>query len=80
MITVDGIIEMLAEAFNIESSDLTVDSKRDDIEEWDSMGMLMLMAELDERFEIVLEEEELAELACVQDVVDLIRAKGKLAA
>lgn len=80
MATEKEIIEMIAEAFSIDPSSLTAESSRDDIEEWDSMGMLMLMAELDERYEMVVEEDVLAELERVADIIALIQAKGDVAA
>ncbi len=72
MATEHEIIDIVATAFNVEATTLTLASSRDDVEEWDSMGMLMLMAELDEHYELVLDEEVLAEFQTVQDIVTTV--------
>ncbi|MEM1433788.1 MAG: acyl carrier protein [Pseudomonadota bacterium] len=80
MATEQEIIEVVAEAFSVDASDLTPESSRDDVEDWDSMGMLMLMAEFDERYGLVVEEETLAELHTVADIIKLVQTKGDVAA
>ena len=80
MATEQEIIAMVAEAFSVEAADLTAESSRDEVEEWDSMGMLMLMAEFDERYGLVVEEKVLAELETVADIIRLVQTKGKVAA
>jgi acyl carrier protein len=42
------------------------------------MGALSLMAELDERFNIELTAEASRAMACVADVIDLLRLHGAL--
>ncbi|MEM9742727.1 MAG: acyl carrier protein [Pseudomonadota bacterium] len=74
------IIDMVAQAFGLEPGTLTPESGREEIDEWDSMGMLMLMAELDERYDLIVEEEVLAGLETVADIVKLVRAQGDVAA
>ena len=80
MATEQEIIAMVAEAFSVEAADLTAESSRDEVEEWDSMGMLMLMAEFDERYGLVVEEKVLAELETVADIIRLVQTKGNVAA
>lgn len=66
-------IKWIAELFEEEPDQITEQSTRDDLEYWDSMGMLSLMAELDSEFNIVLEEEQLSELSSVGDLIVLMR-------
>jgi len=66
-------IKWIAELFEEEPDQVTEESSRDDLEYWDSMGMLSLMAELDTEFNIVLEEEQLSELSSVSDLLTLMR-------
>ena len=66
-------IKWIAELFEEEPDQVTEESSRDDLEYWDSMGMLSLMAELDTEFNIVLEEKQLSELSSVRDLLTLMR-------
>jgi acyl carrier protein len=54
---------------------LTMDTPREEIPGWDSMGILLLMADLDEVHGIQLSESELEELKTLGDISRLIDAK-----
>lgn len=71
-------LRMLEEAFAVDEGSLTEETARADLPEWDSMGALMLIAELDERFGIILTPEESKSMTCIGDVLDLLRARGCL--
>jgi len=71
-------LKMLAEAFDEPVENLTPDTDRDSIGGWDSMGALTLMAELDERFGIVLTAEQSVEMRHIRDVLALLRSHGAL--
>lgn len=70
---------MLTEAFEAPAGSLTPETARDDIDGWDSMGALALMAELDERFGITLSAEESKKMRAVSDVLKLLAAHDVLA-
>jgi acyl carrier protein len=48
---------------------------RESIPNWDSMGTLLLIAELDEKLHVTLSEEELTSLTSVADLVTMLRSK-----
>ena len=54
------------------------DLKRKDIPAWDSLGVLALMAALDENFDIVLTEEEMQTMQTVQDILKVLSNHGKM--
>lgn len=66
------VLEMLAECFIENVDDLTVDRPRDSIAGWDSMGALMLIAELDERFGIELSADDSRAMTRVSHVFDFL--------
>lgn len=69
------LLQALATAFQ-ESPDTLAESRtRDSIVAWDSMGTLMLIAELDERLHLTVEEEELKKLTSIGDIFTLLRQK-----
>ena len=77
-VTVTEAIAMLAEIFEEDEADINLDSSREDIEGWDSLGVLSLMAEFDSRFDILLSSDALDALSSVNDVIALLRANGAL--
>lgn len=77
-ITRDDALRMLEEAFAADPNSLTADSAREDLPGWDSMGALMLIAELDSRFGLILTPEESKTMAYARDVLKLLDARGCL--
>ena len=78
-ITTDEALRMLEEAFAADPGTLSADMARTDLPGWDSMGALMLIAELDSRFGIILTPEQSKSMARVSDVLDLLRTHGCIA-
>ncbi len=77
--TMAEALSMLAEAFNEPVEKLSPDVHRDQIEGWDSMGALLLIAELDERFGLALPADESRAMKKVGDALDFLRRHGVLA-
>jgi acyl carrier protein len=73
-------LDMLAECFNEAPGSLTPARPREDIVGWDSMGALMLIAELDERFAIELSAEDSRAMRSVADALNYLKQHGVLAA
>ncbi len=76
--TSQDAIAWLADIFEEPVSNLTPESARTDIPAGDSLGVLTLMARLDEDFGILLVEGELQGLKSIGDVLDLLRRHGHL--
>lgn len=77
-VTVTEALVMLAEIFEEDEADINVDSARDDIDGWDSMGVLSLMAEFDSRFDILLSSDVLETLTSIQDLINILKEHGAL--
>jgi acyl carrier protein len=65
----------LAGAFQMDAAEITMERTRDSIETWDSMGTLLLIAELDDKLHVTLSEDELKGLRSIRDIVDLLQRK-----
>ena len=78
--TRDEAMTWLAGVFEEPPGSLHPDTPRDEVRGWDSLGVLSLMADLDEKFDIRVSEKEMAAMTKVQDVLDLLNRSGKLAA
>ena len=72
-------LAMLAEAFNEPLEKVVPEAPRESLPGWDSMGALMLIAELDERFGIELTAEVSRSMLKVSDALDFLRERGVLA-
>lgn len=65
---------IFAEVLENEDIKITEDTRPDDIEEWDSIAFVYLTVQIEEEFSIELGE-EMAEIECVSDIVDMIMVK-----
>lgn len=68
----------VAELFETPVEKIRPETKRAEIDAWDSLGILTLMAKLDEDFQILLTEEEIQQLRSVDDILNLLRKRGCL--
>lgn len=74
----DEALALMAESFGCDVHSLTPDTDRDAVPGWDSMGALMLIAELDERFGLELPAETSRAMRNVADVLAFLRERGVL--
>ena len=74
--TTEEALAWVADLFEESEADIGVDTPREDIPAWDSLGTLTLMAGLDEEFDIQLNEDQIAELRSVGDIVVIMNGAG----
>lgn len=72
-ISTEDALTMLAEIFEESRENIAPDVKREDIEGWDSLGELSIMAEFDERFGITIDTEALDNFAIVDDLLQVLK-------
>lgn len=71
-------LKMLAMAFQEPESAVREGVSRENLGGWDSMGALALMAELDERFGLLLTAETSRAMTRVDDILEFLRKNGVL--
>ncbi|MGA1238780.1 MAG: acyl carrier protein [Limisphaerales bacterium] len=71
-------LRWIAELFEEAPENIRPDTPRSDIATWDSLGVLTLMADLNERFDIIMTAEQIGGMASVADLLEVLRANGKL--
>lgn len=76
--TLSEALEWIANLFEEAVEKIKPETTRDEIDAWDSLGVLTLIAALDEKFNIVMTEKEIEELKKVNDILDILRRNGKL--
>lgn len=68
----DEKMEMLEEVMDLESGELKPEALLADMEEWDSLSKLALMAEVKKEFGKKLPAEEIMGFKTVQDILDYL--------
>ncbi len=69
------VVEIIADVFNLESSQVQMDASPDTIEEWDSIQHLNIVLALEQEFHLQFSPEEISEMLNVELIVMLIAEK-----
>lgn len=77
-VTTNDVLKMLVEIINESIDDVQLGVNLNDLEGWDSMAVLLLMAEFDERFGITLDEEKINSLKMVDDILAVLKESNLL--
>ena len=78
-ITESEAITMITTVLNEKSVILKRNTELESVGSWDSLGVLLLMSELDERFSISLNEDQIEHMATVGDIVDYMAQNEAIA-
>ena len=68
------VLEILKEVFELDYVDASCSQNTCD--NWDSMGQLNLVAELEDSFDISLEPEEIGTMKSYNDIIRILKEKG----
>jgi len=71
----DEIYNVIADVFGIEKTKISEDLSKENFEKWDSIMHLSLIAELEEKFEISFEPEEIELINSVMKLREIIKNK-----
>jgi acyl carrier protein len=74
----EDALELIAEAINEPVNDVQPGIELVTLSGWDSMAVLLLMAEFDDQFDIVLDEEKINELKLVDDILAVLEDNNVL--
>lgn len=76
--TQEEAIKWIADIFEEPIERITPETSRMEVNAWDSLGILTLMARFDEDLSILLAESELQEMKSVGDILETLKRHGKL--
>ena len=65
----EKLLNIAKEIFDTE--ELTLDTKKEEIAEWDSAANLILLSEIEEELEIEVSIEKIEEISCLRDFLNL---------
>lgn len=54
---------------------LTADMGPDDIDEWDSFGLIALFSTIEKEYQVQLSYEEMIQIGCIGDIVTILQQK-----
>ena len=69
----EKVIEMLEDILDLDEGTLTVDTELSEIEEWDSISKLALMAEIKKNWKKNLTVEEIKKFQQVKDICEFLK-------
>lgn len=69
-------LNWVAKLFEEDPGKLTADTKREDIAAWDSLGVLTLMAGLDNDFGIILSDDQVQGMKTVGDIARVLQNRN----
>ena len=68
--------EVLSKVFEIDESRVTEETSPNNVESWDSFGGLMLVSELESKFNVKFTMDEVTSVKCVGDIKEILRKHG----
>jgi acyl carrier protein len=77
-VTIAEALRWIATIFEEAEVHVKPETPRDEISTWDSLGVLTLMAGMDEKFGILLTDGEMRAMNSVGDILDTLQKHGKI--
>lgn len=71
-------ISWIADVFQENPDSLKPETEQNDIPGWDSMGVLSLMAGLDNDFDILISPDDMQNVNKVEDILSILKDNGKM--
>lgn len=71
--TIEEKIAMLEEIMDLEEGSLSLEDNLGEIEEWDSLSKLSLIAEAKHSFQIVMKAEDIKAFQTVRDICEYLK-------
>jgi acyl carrier protein len=67
---------ILGEIFEVDGTTLDLQTVAEDVERWDSLNHLNIVATMEERYGVALSADEMASMLSIGAIVELLRAHG----
>lgn len=68
----EEVIEIIRGILKIDPALVTIDTKMEDLQEWDSMRNVMILSTLESHFDLMFPEDDIFDLTSVRAIVDEI--------
>ena len=67
------IIELIARVLNVPIGDVTLETEIGELDEWDSLRNVQIIAQLEKEFEVKITPDMMMDLEDVSDIISLIK-------
>ena len=74
-IDIDFMKSVFEESLDIDTSNLTLDSKYEEVENWDSLGHVRIVGEIEDMLDIEFDIEDIIGQDTIQKLVDMVKSK-----
>ena len=74
----DKVNKILKEVFSIQEGSIDKNYNFRDLETWDSMGYMVLVAKIEEEFQIELTGEEIVRLLSISQIEQILKERNKI--
>lgn len=71
----EKVKEIVAQVSGVEVSEVTLQSAVGDFPQWDSMGQMAILQQVEEAFDISFEPEEMMDIEDVKDIIAAVESK-----
>lgn len=68
-------IELFKTALEIENAEINLNTKFRDLENWDSLSFLSMLAMIDEEYDVIIEGNDFRKLITIEDVINEVKKK-----
>lgn len=69
----DKIIKIVAEILEVEESKLSLETRQEEIEEWDSLAHIRIISEIEEQLGKVIEIDKVVEIESIKELVQAMQ-------
>lgn len=69
----DQLLSLLAQCLNKSEADLSIHTRSDDFDTWDSLAVINLAISLEGKYGVALSAEEVEQLRSVKAIVEILR-------
>ena len=76
--SLDRVAKVFAETLAADPGSITRETTPDDVEKWDSLGHMNLVAGLEEEFGIQFEIDDVMEMIDVSKILEILAARGAM--
>ncbi|AEV70518.1 acyl carrier protein [Acetivibrio clariflavus] len=69
----EKLLDIVAEVLNVDKSQISLNTSRDEIAAWDSLNHVRLIAELEEQLNITIPFEAVSGIKKVSDILEFVK-------
>jgi acyl carrier protein len=70
----DKFLSIIADSLEISADKLSMDTAFKELDEWDSLSQLTLIADLDENFGVTISTTDFGKINTIQELFDFVKA------